>query len=403
MEQLTRSAKVTFEIISGKEVIERGCETARKLWNYTRWCVIGYNEKLRLERGDSWERYKRNRAYNRTGEKYPGRFTLIKELKNYWAGRELSDKAYQAVISEFDIAMRSWFSYLKSNPKAGPPRYAQDSRQLTFVIALNGNAKPVGEWTYRLTVLGECIKDRHAIVRIRLAPGIKMAQVKLIRVQPDLTGTIVYYVNQKQATGTNLAGIDLGIINIATVAFNDGSSILYSGKGLLDSDRYYQKRAAKCKPKNWEKGKAESRQSKRNAAYRVKAGNVRKLAIHNLTTDIIRQCVSRGVGTIVIGDLTGILEDKDYGGSTNQKLHNWPFAEIRRQIEYKALEQGIEVIAVSERNTSKCCHICGCVGKRNPRGLLTCTGCGVEINSDVNGAFGILNKVSLSGLRPWLE
>ncbi len=72
---LNRSAKVTIEILEGQEVLERGQETAKKLWNYIRWCLIGYNEKLRKERGDDWDRFKRNQAYNRTGEKYPGRFT----------------------------------------------------------------------------------------------------------------------------------------------------------------------------------------------------------------------------------------------------------------------------------------------------------------------------------------
>lgn len=256
------------------------------------------------------------------------------------------------------------------------------------------NAKPRGEWTYKLTVLGGHIAERYAVIRLRLAPGIKMNQVKLIQLQPDGTGTVVYYIQPLTSVGTGVAGIDLGIVNIAAVAFQSGESILYSGRAILDNDRYYQKRSKACKPSNWSKGKAESRQSVRNAAYRQKAGNTRRLAIHNLTRNIIDECVKRGVKTIVIGDLKGILEDKDFGKQGNQKLHAWPFNEIRRQITYKAQEVSIEVIAVSERNTSKCCHVCGQVGKREPRGILSCKTCGIAINSDVNGAFNILNKVS---------
>jgi transposase len=51
-------------------------------------------------------------------------------------------------------------------------------------------------------------------------------------------------------------------------------------------------------------------------------------------------------------------------------------------------------VAVSEAYTSKTCHFCGVIGKRVNRGKLVCQDCGVEINADVNGAFGILNKVS---------
>lgn len=393
--KLTRSAKITIEILDGQDILQTGHETAQRLWNYTRYCLIGYNEKLRRERGDDWERFKRNQAYNRTGEKYPGNFTLQKELKDYWAAKNLSDRCFSTTIKEFDIAMRSWFSNLKSNPQARPPRYAEEPRQLTFEVG-GRNAKPVGEWTYRLTVLGGHIPERRAVVKLRLKPGIKMAQVKLIRIRPDRTGTIVYYEPQKCRAGEGVAGIDLGIINIAAVAFQNGQSILYSGKAILASDQWYQKRAAKCKPKNWAKGKRQAGQSKRNRQYRQKAGHIRRLAVHNLTRNIIDECVKRGVGVIVIGDLKGIRAEADHGKRGNQRLHAWPFDEIKRQIEYKAEEVSIEVISVSERNTSKCCHFCLKVGVRNPRGLLKCYQCGIAINSDVNGAFNILNKVSPS-------
>jgi len=290
--------------------------------------------------------------------------------------------------------MRSWWSNLKSNPKARPPRYAADPRQLTFEVGRN--AKRVGEWTYRLTVLGGKIKDRYTFIKLHIKPGIKMKDIKLIRVQPDLTGTVTYSIDQKQSKGNGIAGIDLGIINIATIAFQDGTSILCSGKGILASDQWFNKRAAKCKPSNWKPGQEMTRPSKRFKTYKRKAGNVRRLAVHNLTRYIVNQCVEREVETIVLGDLKGIRKDADHGKRGNQKLHAWPFAEILRQITYKAEESGIEVKTVSERNTSKCCHYCGQVGIRHPRGLLKCKICGIVINSDVNGAFNILNKVSPS-------
>ncbi len=394
MSRLTRSAKITFEVIEGREILKQGHETARHLWNHTWWCAIGHNEKLRRRRGDGWECFKRNQAHNRTGEKYPGQFTMQKELKDFWAAKNLSDRSFSYTVKDFDIAMRSWFSNLKKNPKARPPRYCRDPRILNFEVGRN--AKPVGEWAYRLTVLGGHIKDRHVIVKLRVKPGLKMRDIKLIRLQADGTGVVVNYVNRADSPGDGVAGIDLGIINIAAVAFDNGESIMYSGKALLASDQWYQKRAAKCKPKNWKKGKRQEGQSRRNAGYRRKAGNTRRLAVHNLTRHIINESVARGVGTIVLGDLSGIRKDADHGKRGNQKLHAWPFAEILRQIQYKAEQAGIEVVTASERNTSKCCHFCGQIGRREPRGLLTCKKCGVQINSDVNGAFNILNKVSPS-------
>lgn len=389
MEKLKRSAKVTFEIIEGESILKEGQETARHLWNFTRYCAVGFNYKLRRQRGHwPWEDYKYLMP------PYPGNFTIQKELKDYWAAQNLSDRCFSNTIKDFDIAMRSWFSNLKSNPQARPPRYADSPRQLTFEV--DRNAKAINEWTYRLTVLGGHIQERHAIVKIRIQPGIKMKDIKLIRIQPDLTGTVVYYQEQQDKVGKAIAAVDLGIINIAAIAFSSGESILVSGKGILASDQYFQKRASKCKPSGWSKGQANEKRSKREKTYRQKAGNIRRLAIHNLTRFIINECVKRGIGILVIGDLTGIRKDKDFGKRGNQQLHAWPFAEIARQLTYKAEEASIEVIKVSERETSKRCHICGEFGIRNPRGLFKCNHCQVTLNADVNGAFGILNKVSPS-------
>jgi len=390
---LTRSTKITIQVMEGAEILQRGHEFARHLWNQLYWHQIGYNQKLRRARGDSWERYRRNLPHNR-GEKYLGKFGMQKVIKDHWSAKSLSDRAFSYTVKDFDIAMRSWFSNLKSNPKARPPRYCPNPRVLNFEVGRN--AKPIGNMVYRLTVLGGHIADRYAVVKLMIKPGVKMADIKLLRLQADGSGVAVVKVPQEQTTGDRVAAIDLGIINIATIAFDDGQSILCSGKGILSSDQWHQKQAKHCKPKNWHKGKAESHPSEKLKRYRRKAGNIRRLAVHNLTRHIINECKARKVSTVVVGDLKGIREDADHGKRGNLQLHAWPFAEIVRQLEYKGEEVGIEIIKVSERNTSKCCHFCGQVGIRRPRGLLKCKGCNIIINSDVNGAFNILNKVSPS-------
>ncbi len=42
--QLIRSAKITVEILEGLDILIAGHETARHLWNYTWWCIIGHNQ-----------------------------------------------------------------------------------------------------------------------------------------------------------------------------------------------------------------------------------------------------------------------------------------------------------------------------------------------------------------------
>ncbi|MYB92980.1 IS200/IS605 family element transposase accessory protein TnpB [Candidatus Poribacteria bacterium] len=43
--------------------------------------------------------------------------------------------------------------------------------------------------------------------------------------------------------------------------------------------------------------------------------------LHKHTTKFLQMCKDRDIATIVIGDLTGIRENIDYGKKSNQKLH----------------------------------------------------------------------------------
>ena len=60
-------------------------------------------------------------------------------------------------------------------------------------------------------------------------------------------------------------------------------------------------------------------------------------------------------------------------------------------LEYKAKVEGIEVVEVSERNTSKTCCVCGREdeSQRVERGLYACEECDAAFNADVNGAENI--------------
>ncbi|MDE0011802.1 MAG: transposase, partial [Candidatus Poribacteria bacterium] len=84
--------------------------------------------------------------------------------------------------------------------------------------------------------------------------------------------------------------------------------------------------------------------------------------LHKHTTKFVELCEERGVGTIILGDLTYIRDDIDYGKKSNQKLHQWAFGKITQLITYKAKALGIKVEVINEAYTSQTCLICG---KRN--------------------------------------
>ena len=112
-------------------------------------------------------------------------------------------------------------------------------------------------------------------------------------------------------------------------------------------------------------------------------------------TDIAAECAARNVGTIAVGDLSGIREDTDWGDHGNLDLHGWTFDRFTTMLEYKAAERGISVERIDERETSKLCATCGFTddSQRVERGLYVCESCETVANADVNGAENIRQKV----------
>lgn len=393
---LQRAITASVSVESGADTLSAGFQTSRRLWNQIWWCTFGYNAKLRRQRGDSWETFKRLRPKGKDG--YPGKFGVQKAMADYWAYRDLADRCSSYTIADFDIAMRSWWSNLKSNPDARPPRPTKEGRTLAFEVGRN--AKSLGDWKYRLTVLGGHIPDRHVIVRVHVRPGVKMADIHMLRITPAIKRrryqvSLLTKKMAMDAPGIDLAAIDLGLINLGALAFEDGQAILYSGRHLLDAQRHGDRRAKLCKPSGYTGTEARLPASKRNKAYKFKGSSTTALGVHVFTTDVIRECVAHGVGTLAVGALTGIRQNKDFGATVNQKFHRWTQGRVREQLKWKGQEYGIEVVEISEAYTSQACSSCGVIRKANrvERGLYHCADCGAEVNADVNGALNMLARI----------
>ena len=69
----------------------------------------------------------------------------------------------------------------------------------------------------------------------------------------------------------------------------------------------------------------------------------------------------------------------------------WAFDRFTSILEYKAKVSGVEVVRVSERDTSKTCCVCQKEdeSQRVERGLYVCESCDAAFNGDVNGAENI--------------
>lgn len=105
---------------------------------------------------------------------------------------------------------------------------------------------------------------------------------------------------------------------------------------------------------------------------------------HRWSRALIDFACKNGYGTIQMEDLSGIkaLEsEKPY-------LKHWTYFDLQSKIIYKAEEQGIRVVKVNPKCTSRRCSACGYISKENRKNQaeFLCVNCGYHHNADYNAA-----------------
>ena len=200
------------------------------------------------------------------------------------------------------------------------------------------------------------------------------------------------YKVEKTETGEGVVGVDIGEIH--PMVTHDGTDThIYNGRYIRSLYRLRNKvlsefshSISRCKRHSKRCWKLTRRKWKRIK----KIDNQIKDALHKHTSKFLKYCKDKGIGTIVIGDLTGIRENIDYGKHANQKLHQWAFGKITSLITYKAKVLGIKVVQIDEAYTSQTCPNCG--NKKKPNNREYNCNCGFTYHRDGVGAINILRK-----------
>ena len=228
---------------------------------------------------------------------------------------------------------------------------------------------------------------RQVSFRITHQPGIKYERVRQLSIVYDkifgrLEARLTVEVKANPKPGNGRAALDLGENILIAAAFDDGSAFLYSGRQIKSVRRYWIKVRSKLKQR--------SRRWKQ-VAHREKA-QVDHL-LRQAVSHFLRECEKRGIGEVAVGNLTGIMEGKNYGKILNQRLHSWPYRKLADILKYKGALMGIKVYEVEERSTSVTCHVCkqSLRSNRKYRGLYSCS-CGWKMQADINGALNIYER-----------
>jgi IS605 OrfB family transposase len=177
-------------------------------------------------------------------------------------------------------------------------------------------------------------------------------------------------------------GVDLGIKNIAT----DSEGESFTGEAV---DRNRRRRAT-ARKQYQRKGTRAAKKKLRSMAGRQRRFQAHKN--HEISKRVVAKAKALGAG-IALEDLGGI---RDRVEPTVSKRHrrrfgNWSFSQLRLFVEYKARREGVPVVTVDPRDSSRTCSACGhCEkGNRPDQSTFRCKHCGFSTNADYNAALNL--------------
>lgn len=183
-------------------------------------------------------------------------------------------------------------------------------------------------------------------------------------------------------------GVDLGIKTLATCS--DGE--YFDNPKALQNNLKKLRRLARQVSRKTKGGKNRKKAQKRLAKLHYRIACIRKDTLHKFTT-----ALTKTKSRIVIEDLnvSGMMKNR----CLSRAIADVGLFEARRQLEYKGKWYGCEIDHADRfYPSSKRCSSCGMM--KNDLQLsdrvYVCSGCGNEIDRDVNAAINLLNYDTVS-------
>lgn len=205
-----------------------------------------------------------------------------------------------------------------------------------------------------------------------------------------------YEVADPVHNAESMVGLDAGVTKLATLSdgtvYQPVNSFKASQRKLAMLQRQLSRKVKFSA--NWQKQK---RKIQRHYSH---IANIRRDYLHKVTSEI-----SKNHAMIVIEDLKVSNMSKSAKGTAeqhgrnvkaksglNRSILDQGWYEMRRQLEYKQLWRGGQVLAIPPAYTSQRCACCGHTAKENrlSQSRFECLECGYTENADINGARNIL-------------
>lgn len=337
---------------------------------------------------------------------YPFTTNDIKFVKKYY-NIQLHSKVTQSLVNNLAKNWKSFFALKKKGLKCNLPHYKQKYNKLMF------NKQTISMKTLKQGEL------KTYLFNVRVPKIININTIQSCELIINVHNICTLYIQYHETTQDaktyliNVAGLDLGVQKIATIAFDTNYRPLsYDGKLILSLNQGYNRLIAK-----YQRNKNKKMKSKMH----IKRNRKIKHLFHQLSNQIVRELLNREVKILVIGKNKEWKSKVNLGSKNNQKFYQISFNLLITMLKYKCEAVGIKVVEQEESYTSKASFIDNdsipvyeknkkylFSGKRIKRSEYK-TKDQIIIHADVNGAYNIIVKSNqsdnerLNKVRNWLS
>lgn len=177
-------------------------------------------------------------------------------------------------------------------------------------------------------------------------------------------------------------GIDLGI-KVPAVVATSSSKVHFFGNGR---EIRFKQRQLRSHIKEMQHRK----QIKKLKRFKHKLHNVLEDYDHKIAKQIVDFAIEEHVGVIKLERLTGIVHSFDI--DIYENIYLWSYRRLQECIIYKAKLQGIRIVYVNPKNTSRKCPKCGQLHIARDREY-RCYSCGYHAHRDAVAAINILHAL----------
>jgi len=304
----------------------------------------------------------------------------------------------QQILRLFHQNLRSYFASLKDYKKnpakyTGMPKFPKfrksgDRFQVIFTdqsVKLDNRIATIAPRTF----------ENKLFVRLRTNSAKKLCQVTFVPRNDYFLVYVIYETDDPvmSLNSNNVAAIDIGLINLATVTFSEQHEPILYRSDLVKINEDFNRLNAEYV--SILKKTQDKNTSKRRKRLSEKYAGLIEDRLHKISRAIVNDLSQRGVSTLVVG--------KNTGQKIGNKLKNFvqvPLFRLIEMIKYKSELAGIKFIQVNESYTSGTSFLDNELPtktfynkeRRKFRGLFLSNNL-KRINADVNASFQIMKKV----------